>query len=94
MPHVLPPLPYAYNALEPHIDEQTMRLHHDMHHKAYVDGLNAAERSSRRREKRRLLRRRPCSARWAFHGSGHFQSLHLLGEHGTQGRRHSVRRSG
>ena len=42
MPHVLPPLPYAYNALEPHIDEQTMRLHHDKHHAAYVTGLNGA----------------------------------------------------
>jgi Fe-Mn family superoxide dismutase len=40
--YVLPPLPYDYGALEPHIDEQTMRLHHDLHHKGYVDGLNAA----------------------------------------------------
>ncbi len=38
----LPPLPYDYNALEPHIDEQTMRLHHDKHHLAYTNGLNAA----------------------------------------------------
>ncbi len=38
----LPPLPYAYNALEPYIDEQTMRLHHDKHHAAYVNNLNAA----------------------------------------------------
>ncbi len=38
----LPPLPYAYNALEPYIDEQTMRLHHDKHHAAYVKNLNAA----------------------------------------------------
>src|SRR3989449_3292895 len=37
-----PPLPYDYNALEPHIDEQTMRLHHDKHHQAYVDNANAA----------------------------------------------------
>lgn len=37
----LPPLPYEYNALEPHIDEQTMRLHHDKHHQAYVTGLNS-----------------------------------------------------
>jgi Fe-Mn family superoxide dismutase len=42
MPHTVPPLPYAYNALEPHIDEQTMHLHHDKHHQAYVDKLNAA----------------------------------------------------
>ena len=42
MAHEVPPLPYAYNALEPHIDEQTMRLHHDKHHAAYVTGLNTA----------------------------------------------------
>ena len=35
MEHTLPPLPYAYNALEPHIDEQTMRIHHDRHHAAH-----------------------------------------------------------
>jgi Fe-Mn family superoxide dismutase len=38
----LPPLPYDYGALEPHIDEQTMRLHHDKHHQAYVDNANKA----------------------------------------------------
>jgi superoxide dismutase, Fe-Mn family len=38
----VPPLPYDYNALEPHIDEQTMRIHHDKHHQAYVNNLNAA----------------------------------------------------
>ena len=38
----LPPLPYAYDALEPHIDEATMRLHHGKHHRAYVDKANAA----------------------------------------------------
>jgi superoxide dismutase, Fe-Mn family len=38
----VPPLPYDYNALEPHIDEETMRLHHDKHHQAYVDKANAA----------------------------------------------------
>ena len=42
MPQTLPPLPYAYNALEPTIDEQTMRIHHDKHHDAYVNNLNAA----------------------------------------------------
>ena len=43
MAHTLPELPYAYDALEPHIDEQTMRLHHDIHHNGYVTGLNNAE---------------------------------------------------
>ena len=38
----VPDLPYEYNALEPHIDEQTMRVHHDKHHQAYVDKANAA----------------------------------------------------
>ncbi|HLF27817.1 MAG TPA: superoxide dismutase [Anaerolineae bacterium] len=42
MAHELPPLPYDYNALEPHIDEQTMRIHHDKHHAAYVANLNKA----------------------------------------------------
>src|SRR5919198_2426737 len=38
----VPPLPYGYDALEPHIDEQTMRVHHDKHHQAYVDNANKA----------------------------------------------------
>jgi Fe-Mn family superoxide dismutase len=42
MPHVLPPLPYPYDALAPTIDELTMRIHHDKHHGSYVASLNAA----------------------------------------------------
>jgi superoxide dismutase, Fe-Mn family len=42
MPYEVPPLPYDYTALEPHIDEQTMHLHHDKHHQAYVDNANKA----------------------------------------------------
>jgi len=42
MPFEVPPLSYDYAALEPHIDEQTMRVHHDKHHQAYVDNANAA----------------------------------------------------
>src|SRR2546429_1533785 len=42
MAHELPPLPYDYAALEPHIDDKTMHLPHDMHHAAYVKNLNAA----------------------------------------------------
>ncbi len=42
MPFELPDLPYPYDALEPHIDAETMQIHHDAHHKAYVDNANAA----------------------------------------------------
>jgi Fe-Mn family superoxide dismutase len=42
MPHTLPALPYAFYALEPHIDAQTMQIHHGKHHQAYVNNLNAA----------------------------------------------------
>ncbi|MEP6617984.1 MAG: superoxide dismutase [bacterium] len=42
MPHTLPPLPYALDALEPHVDAQTMEIHHGKHHNAYVTNLNAA----------------------------------------------------
>src|SRR2546422_5720417 len=42
MPYTVPDLPYDYAALEPHIDEATMRVHHDKHHTAYVTNLNAA----------------------------------------------------
>lgn len=42
MSFTVPPLPYAYEALEPHIDTETMHIHHDKHHQAYVDNLNKA----------------------------------------------------
>jgi Fe-Mn family superoxide dismutase len=42
MAHTLPALPYSFDALEPHIDAQTMQIHHDRHHQAYVDNLNKA----------------------------------------------------
>ena len=42
MPHQLPPLPYEFAALEPHIDAKTMEIHHGKHHAAYVNNLNAA----------------------------------------------------
>jgi Fe-Mn family superoxide dismutase len=77
MPHELPPLPYGYDALEPYYDEQTLRLHHDIHHAGYVKGLNAAE------EKLASLLKagdyaaiKPVAKELAFHGSGHI--LHSL----------------
>ncbi len=42
MAYELPPLPYDYAGLEPHIDEATMKLHHDKHHQTYVTNLNGA----------------------------------------------------
>jgi superoxide dismutase, Fe-Mn family len=77
MTHKLPELPYAYNALEPHYDEATVRLHHDAHHKAYVDGLNNAEaKLSEAREKGDFALIKHWERELAFHGSGHL--LHTL----------------
>ncbi|MFZ5591306.1 MAG: superoxide dismutase [Bacillota bacterium] len=77
MPYELPPLPYAYDALEPYYDEQTVRLHHDAHHKAYVDGLNNAE---AKLAEARLKGDYSLIKHWerelAFHGSGHI--LHSM----------------
>ncbi|HUF29332.1 MAG TPA: superoxide dismutase, partial [Gemmatimonadaceae bacterium] len=42
MKHTLPPLPYDYGALEPHIDARTMEIHHTKHHQAYISNLNTA----------------------------------------------------
>lgn len=75
--HKLPPLPYPYNALEPHIDEATMRLHHDAHHQSYVDGLNNAE---NKLEEARKTGNFELVKHWerelAFHGAGHY--LHTI----------------
>lgn len=75
--HELPELPYLYNALEPHYDEQTVKLHHDAHHKAYVDGLNNAEaKLAEAREKGDFSLVKHWARELAFHGSGHI--LHTL----------------
>ncbi|NMC27409.1 MAG: superoxide dismutase [Syntrophomonadaceae bacterium] len=77
MVHVLPELPYAYNALEPYYDEQTVRLHHDMHHKAYVDGLNNAEaKLAEAIEKGDFGLIKHIERELAFHGAGHI--LHTI----------------
>lgn len=77
MAHELPPLPYDYKALEPHIDEATMKLHHDKHHLAYVTGLNNAEaKLAEAREKNDFGLVKHWEREAAFHGAGHF--LHCI----------------
>ncbi|OCA83617.1 superoxide dismutase [Bacillus sp. FJAT-27986] len=75
--HALPPLPYSYDALEPFIDREIMRLHHTIHHQTYVDGLNKAEtkmKEARDKDDYDLLKHWEREA--AFHGSGHY--LHTI----------------
>ncbi|PWV97951.1 Fe-Mn family superoxide dismutase [Paenibacillus cellulosilyticus] len=75
--HRLPPLPYAYNALEPYIDEMTMRIHHDKHHQSYVDGLNKAERELQQaRQSGQFDLVKHWERELAFNGAGHY--LHTL----------------
>lgn len=75
--HTLPPLPYQYDALEPYISEEIMKLHHDEHHKSYVDGLNKAEvkmQEARKKNNFEILKHWEREA--SFHGSGHY--LHTI----------------
>lgn len=75
--HELPSLPYAYNALEPHIDAMTMEIHYSKHHKAYIDGLNKAETElAKARASGDFSMIQHWSKQAAFHGGGHF--LHSL----------------
>lgn len=77
MAHELPPLDYPYEALEPHIDAQTMKLHHDVHHAGYVKGLNTAEaKLAEAREANDFALVKHWSRELAFHGAGHF--LHCI----------------
>ncbi|MFA6127451.1 MAG: superoxide dismutase [Bacteroidales bacterium] len=74
---VLPPLPYAYNALEPYIDEATMKLHHDIHHAGYVKGLNnASKKIGEAIDSGDFSLIKHWERELAFHGAGHF--LHNL----------------
>ncbi|WP_117169318.1 superoxide dismutase [Paraliobacillus sediminis] len=73
--HKLPPLPYDYDALEPFISEKIMRLHHDQHHKSYVDGLNKAEVAIYHGETDNKMWKHWFREQ-AFHGSGHY--LHTI----------------
>lgn len=85
--YLLPELPYAYNALEPAIDEQTMRLHHDIHFEGYRKGLNSAlDKLAQARESRDFSLVQHWENKLAFHGAGY--NLHLvffdaMAPHGT-----------
>ncbi|MCH1624801.1 superoxide dismutase [Ferdinandcohnia quinoae] len=75
--HTLPPLPYNYDALEPYISEEIMKLHHDKHHKSYVEGLNKAEKMMQKaRETGDFELIKHWEREAAFHGSGHY--LHTI----------------
>jgi len=75
--HALPPLPYPYNALEPVIDEKTLRIHHDIHHKKYVDDLNKAELDAQEmRRSGKFDNINLIEENLAFNGSGHI--LHSI----------------
>jgi Fe-Mn family superoxide dismutase len=75
--YTLPPLPYAYEALEPQLDAQTLRLHHDKHHQGYVDGANRArDELTRLRDSGDFSLVDYWEQKLAFHVSGHL--LHSL----------------
>lgn len=75
--HQLPPLPYSFNALEPYISEEIMKLHYTKHHQAYVDGLNKAEKKLvEARQKGDFSLINHWSRELAFNGSGHY--LHTI----------------
>lgn len=75
--YTLADLPYAHDALEPHIDARTMELHHGAHHRAYVNGLNTAlDKLAEAREKNDFSLVKHWSREVSFHGGGHY--LHTL----------------
>ncbi len=75
--HTLPPLPYSYKALEPWIDEKTMKIHHDKHHQSYVDGLNKAEvKLAEARKSGDFDLVKHWERELAFNGAGHY--LHTI----------------
>ena len=70
--YVLPPLPYAYDALEPFLGATTLRTHHDKHHQGYVNGLNGTmKKLAEARQNMDFGRIKALSRALAFHGSGH-----------------------
>jgi len=76
--YTLPPLPYDYDALEPHIDAQTMRLHHDVHHQGYVNGLNStlATLAENRGKQMNAAHLEGLQRNLSFNGGGHL--LHTI----------------
>lgn len=71
MAHELPPLPYAYDALEPYYSKQILTLHHDKHHQAYVTGLNTAEEKVQSMlQSGDFAGAKPAAKEQAFNGSG------------------------
>ncbi|NLM52081.1 MAG: superoxide dismutase [Firmicutes bacterium] len=77
MTYTLPELPYAYDALEPHYDAETVRIHHDLHHKGYVDGLNnAVAKLAEARAAGDYTLIKHWERELAFHGAGHI--LHSI----------------
>jgi len=74
--YAVPPLPYDYKALEPHIDEATMKVHHDKHHVAYANGLNAALKGlAAARDGNDFANVAALSRQLAFHGGGYFNHI-------------------
>ncbi|WP_435333555.1 superoxide dismutase [Haloarchaeobius sp. TZWWS8] len=70
--HELPPLPYDYDALEPHVSEQVLRWHHDTHHQGYVDGWNSADETLAANRESGDFDSSPGALRSVTHnGSGH-----------------------
>lgn len=83
MPYTLPPLPYAYNALEPHVDARTMEIHHTKHHQAYINNVNTALEGSALADKpidelMRALSSVPENIRTAVRNNGGGHSNHAM----------------
>ena len=100
MAYTVPDLPYDYAALEPHIDEATMRVHHDKHHQAYVDKANAALEGTEWADKpveevlKNLDKLGDKATPVRNNGGGHYNHSPLLGEHVARWRRRARRRAG
>ncbi len=90
MVHSLPALPYAFDALEPHIDARTMQIHHDKHHQAYVDNLNKALAGTEHENKtleELMANISACPVAVRNNGGGHYNHTMfwtILGNNGSQ----------